>query len=227
LSGVAGRTVRVEWLIAAVFLASGAALLVYILAGLSLLWTFLALAAAGVLVLLAVVPRLAPPRRRRIVRRLLIGAGAGLVATVAYDAVRLGLVQFAGLQLNPFEAWRLFGVALTGPEQSHLVHMVTGTAFHVGNGIAFGTAYTVAFGHRGPWAGVAWAFVLEAFMVSVYPGWLGLKALDEFLSVTITGHVAYGLVLGGLARSLLRTSRWGEHDRDPATDPVARMGPDR
>jgi hypothetical protein len=219
--------VKVEWLIAAVFLASGASLLVYILAGLSLGWTLLALALAGVLVLLAIVPRLAPPRRRRVLRRLLIGAVAGLVATVAYDAVRLGLVQVGGLRLNPVEAWRLFGVALAGPEQSHTVHMVTGTAFHVTNGIAFGTAYTVALGQRGPWAGLAWAFVLEAFMVSVYPGWLNMKALDEFLSVSITGHVAYGLVLGWLARSLLRSSRWGEDDRDPATDTVARVGPDR
>jgi hypothetical protein len=54
-----------------------------------------------------------------------------------------------------------------------------------------------------------------------------MKALDEFLSVSITGHVAYGLVLGWLARSLLRSSRWGEDDRDPATDTVARVGPDR
>jgi hypothetical protein len=64
-------------------------------------------------------------------------------------------------------------------------------------------------------------------MVSVYPGWLGMKALDEFLSVSITGHVAYGLVLGWLARSLLRSSRWGEDDRTSATDTVARVGPDR
>ena len=48
--------------------------------------------------------------------------------------------------------------------------------------------------------GLAWAAVLELFMVSLYPGWLGLKPLDEFLSVSIFGHIVYGTVLGSVAR---------------------------
>jgi hypothetical protein len=213
---------RPEWLVAAVFLASGASLLVYILAGLSLRWTLLALAVAGAAVAAVVLRRLPPERRSRVTRRIAIGAVSGLAATVAYDVVRLGLVEFAGLKINPFEAWRLFGVALTDAAQPRSTQFAVGTAFHVCNGIAFGITYTVAFGHRGPLAGVAWAFVLEGFMVSVYPGWLGLKALDEFLSVSITGHVAYGIVLGLLARTLLGSTRWGEHDStpDPSTVPI-------
>lgn len=199
-------------MLGAVFLASGAALLVYILAGLSLRWTFLALALAGVVVAVLVLRRLPPWRRARVVRRIAIGAIGGLLATLAYDTVRLSLVEFAGLKINPLEAWRLFGVALTDPGQSHQTHMIAGTAFHLCNGIAFGIAYTIAFGTRGPWAGILWALVLEGFMVSVYPGWLGLAALDEFLSVSITGHLAYGTVLGVLSRALLRSDRWGEDD---------------
>jgi len=208
-------------LLGAVFLASGAALLVYILAGVSLRWTFLALTLAGLVVATTVLRRLPPERRRKAVRRIAIGAFSGLLATVAYDAVRLSLVEYAGLKINPLEAWRLFGIALTDPDQSRRTHMITGTAFHVCNGIAFGVAYTVAFGHRGPVAGILWAFVLEGLMVSVYPGWLGLKALDEFLSVSVTGHVAYGLVLGVLARALLRSNRWGDHDSTPHESSVA------
>jgi hypothetical protein len=62
-------------------------------------------------------------------------------------------------------------------------------------------------------------------MVSLYPAWLGLQAMEEFVQVTIAGHLAYGIVLGYLARSLLRSSRWGEHDRPPTADAAAAVGP--
>jgi hypothetical protein len=42
--------------------------------------------------------------------------------------------------------------------------------------------------------------MLESIMVSIYPSWLGLKALDEFLSVSILGHVIYGAMLGIMAQ---------------------------
>lgn len=202
---------------AAVFLGSGAALLVYVLAGLSLRWTFVALAAGGVTVATLVIRRLPAARRAKITRRIAVGAVAGFVATLAYDAARLALVELAGLTVKPFEAWRLFGLALAETEQASTSTFVLGTAFHVCNGIAFGIAFTVAFGRKGAWAGIVWALVLETFMVSVYPGWLGLKALDEFLSVSITGHLVYGSVLGWLAKSLLGSSRWGEDDRNPSS----------
>lgn len=205
------RAVRPEWLVASAFLGSGAALLVYILSGVSLRWTFLSIAACASVVLVVAMRRLAPDRRRRLRRRVGIGAACGLAGTIVYDGVRLALVEVGGLDLNPLEAWRLFGIALTDPQQPAAVVMAAGTGFHLINGVAFGVAYTVAFGERGPLAGIAWAFVLETFMVSVYPGWLGLKALGEFLSVSISAHVAYGAVLGWLARALLRSSRWGEH----------------
>ncbi|HCT76958.1 MAG TPA: hypothetical protein DGG94_22120 [Micromonosporaceae bacterium] len=213
---------KAERLVAAVFLASGAALLVYILAGVSLRWTFVALGLGAAGVLVVVLRRLSPDRRSWLKRRIAVGAVAGFVATVAYDAVRIALVEFAGLKLRPFEAWRLFGLALAETEQSSTAIFLLGTGFHLVNGVAFGIAFTVAFGRKGIWAGVVWAFVLETFMVSVYPGWLGLKALDEFLSVSITGHVAYGTVLGWLAKSLLGSSRWGEDDRNPSSTDAER-----
>jgi hypothetical protein len=164
------------------------------------------------------VRRMSPERRRRFVRRVGAGAIAGFVATLAYDAARYGLVEIAGMTIKPFEAWRLFGLALTDVDQSSALAFAVGTAFHLSNGIGFGIAYTVAFGTRGPLAGIAFALALETFMVSVYPGWLGLRALDEFLQVTIFGHVVYGAVLGWLARSLLRRERWGNDDHRPAEE---------
>lgn len=226
VSGALRRSSRIEW-VAALFLASGGGLLVYIVSGISLRWTCLALGLAAVATGAVAVRRMALPRRARFTRRVAVGAMAGFVATVAYDVVRITLVELADMQLRPFEAWRLFGLALTGSDQSSTVVFLAGTAFHLCNGIAFGIAYTVAFGTRGPIAGIVWALVLETFMVSVYPGWLGLAALDEFLQVTIAGHLVYGGVLGWLARSLLCGKRWGEHDAsdqppsDAATDPAA------
>jgi hypothetical protein len=52
--------------------------------------------------------------------------------------------------------------------------------------------------------GVAWAALLEVFMVTLYPGWLGLRALEEFLSVSIVGHAVYGVVLGATAGAWCR-----------------------
>jgi hypothetical protein len=214
------RSPRVEWL-AAIFLASGAALVVYIVSGISLPWTFLGLGLVAAAVVVLALRRMPPLRRAFVRRRIAVGAVAGLAATLAYDAVRYALVEFGGLQVKPFEAWRLFGLALTDTDLPPAAVLVAGTAFHVCNGVAFGIAYTLAFGQRGPIAGIVWALVLETFMVSLYPGWLGLKALDEFISVSVAGHLAYGSVLGALARSLLRSSRWGEHDRGTSVDTPA------
>jgi hypothetical protein len=38
--------------------------------------------------------------------------------------------------------------------------------------------------------------VLEAFTVALYPPWLGLTAVAEFVSVSLLGHLAYGTTLG-------------------------------
>jgi hypothetical protein len=41
---------------------------------------------------------------------------------------------------------------------------------------------------------------LELCMVSIYPGWLEMKALNDFLHVSIVGHLVYGTVLGYLSK---------------------------
>ena len=56
----------------------------------------------------------------------------------------------------------------------------------------------VAAGRRWWWA-VAYALVLESFMIMLYPGWLGFSMNGEFLTVSITAHLTFGAVLGVLA----------------------------
>lgn len=83
--------------------------------------------------------------------------------------------------------------------------------------MAFGCAYTVWFGHRRwPW-GIAFALGLEAFMLAIYPGWLDLRTLQEFTTMSVLGHLVYGSVLG------LGTS-WLLRRRAAATPSSARQG---
>jgi hypothetical protein len=206
-------------LLSAPFLASGTALVVYTLAGLSLLWTFIGVAGLGMIVFAATLCRMKFSDRRLLLRVIAIGAISGLTATIAYDLVRLLLVELGNLNIRPFETWRLFGIGLIGADQSQTAIMAAGTFFHFFNGIAFGISYTIAFGRRGPLAGIVWALILEAIMVSLYPSWLDLKALDEFLSVSIFGHVVYGSVLGWQSKRLLGSYPSG------AIEGVAESGP--
>jgi hypothetical protein len=154
------------------------------------------------------------PVRADLRRAVRAGLVAGLPATVAYDVTRLLLVEVANFAFRPFHAFTNFGQALLGTTAEGPWVTAVGTGFHLVNGLGFAIAYAVCFGRRGVPAGIAWAFVLEAAMVSVYPGWLGLKALDEFLQVSVAGHVVYGSVLGLVAQRMLRHSQGAADARD-------------
>jgi len=83
---------------------------------------------------------------------------------------------------------------------------VAGVAFHVTNGLGFATAYTVWMGRRGVVAGVVFALALNVAMILLYPGWLKIRLLGEFVQVAMLGHIAYGAAVGATARALLRRS---------------------
>jgi hypothetical protein len=198
LSRVAGLPGRV-WL-AALPLASGAGLIIHVLSGFSL---GLAVASSfGLACALAIIVwrQLPISRQHDIGRRFIVGAGAGLVATFAYDGTRLLIVSALPMTFWPFDAITLFGQLLLGPSAAAPLALAVGIAYHLANGTCFGIAYLLIARRPRVLTGIAWAAFLEVLMVSIYPGWLQLKALDEFLSVSISGHAAYGLVLGGLAR---------------------------
>jgi hypothetical protein len=188
---------------AALFLASGAALLSYILSGISLQLTLAVAVMAAVGTGAALWRRATAPQRAAWRRTVTAGLLAGVAATAAYDLSRYVLVEVAGLGFSPFDVFGLFGRALTGAHHASGWVIAAGAGFHVLNGVGFGTAYTLWLGRRGPAAGIVFAMVLETIMVSVYPGWLGLKALDEFVPVSVVGHLCYGFVLGSVARQLL------------------------
>ena len=146
-------------------------------------------------------------------RSLLVGIICGLLATGAYDLTRYSIVEVTNFTFWPFDIFTIFGQALIGTENDGPFVTTAGIVYHLANGIGFSIAYTVLLGRRGVWAGVLWAMILETLMVSVYPGWLELKALDEFLQVSVLGHLAYGCVLGFTARFLLTWNEGAWHGR--------------
>jgi hypothetical protein len=186
------------------FLVSGFALVVFVLAGFSLP---VSLAAGWVAIGAGTwwFERVAPSDvRRRFHEVLRVGAVAGLVATVAYDASRWSLVHLFGLGVNPYGALSAFGDALLPGSRKAGWVPVAGFGYHVLNGVSFGIAYTGLFRRRGALVGIAFGLGLEACMLAIYPGWLDIKSLSEFTQMSIVGHVCYGATLGAVARKLLR-----------------------
>jgi hypothetical protein len=185
------------------FLVTGAGLVVHLLVGLPLWLTVIGGVALAVSVYL-MVGNAADPTLRARVRTGLV---SGMVATVCYDATRTLYVLTNHASVHPFDTWRLFGLALVGPGAPPWAVWAAGTAFHLSNGLLFAVAYTIWLGERGPLWGVGFALVLEAFMLGLFPGWLHLRALGEFTQMSMLGHVAYGAVLGLVARRMIRSGR--------------------
>jgi len=185
---------------AAAGLSSGAALVATITLGwsLGLSTVFIALPALVCVAALSATAR--PDEQQAFLKRVGAGAIAGVLGTAAYDGIRL-MVEHLGIATGKsLLAIPLFGTGLTGLPPTTQVAVAAGWAFHVANGVGFAIAYTLMAAGRPWWLGVVFALVLEAMMVSLYPGWLRVPLTSEFLTLSVTGHLAYGSVLGAIAR---------------------------
>jgi len=190
---------------------SGIALLIYILAGVSLVLALALTTTAMVAGLVFVLVMSSPDERRRIRSTILIAAGAGFIATLAYDASKSVLSQLDPSPYNPFEVVRIFGTLIVGETADPRTILLVGAAFHLLNGTAFGVAYTFLFARGGDttWrralaTGIGWGLFLETFRLTLYPGWLDIRLYAEFATISALGHVVYGSTLGAVSRTLLR-----------------------
>ncbi len=200
--------VQRSWLLlAALPLATGAALIVHVLTSISLGYALLFAAIVVIFTATLTWRNLPQPARREIVLRVRAGTLAGLVATICYDLFRWLLVNVFHYTFWPFDIFRIFGFAIAGPGTAIGTATVIGVVYHYANGILFAIAYAILLAPRGWWTGLLWALGLEALMLSIYPGWLHIKAFDEFLSVSMLGHIMYGLILGIGSRWLLTRQR--------------------
>ena len=179
----------------------------YVLSGVSIVLTLAVVTAAGVVGGRSIWMRAREAARVDARDRFHAGLRAGVLALIAYDLSRWALVESTGLAFRPFEAFGAFGQGLVGSAAEGWWVVAAGAAFHIMNGIGFAVAYAFLAGPSGPVAGVAFALGLEACMVLLYPQWLRLQAVDEFLQVSIFGHVVYGVVLGFAARAEIRRRR--------------------
>lgn len=202
---------RNNWMLGVAALFSGAALLGHILFGISLVLGLVVIgAAAGVLVVVAL-RATPPPQRRRLRSIVLAGVGAGVVATLCYDAAKTVLSQLDSSPFDPFEATRAFGILLLGEGAGPGAIQAAGIALHLVNGTAFGVAFTVLFGREGALSppravlyGIGWGLFLELFQLTLYPGWLDIRTYREFATITALSHIVYGATLGVVGRGMLR-----------------------
>jgi hypothetical protein len=180
--------------------AGGLGLVMHALADMSLSLAVAALVLIGTLIWLWFSRRAPADARQRVQRRCRMGLVIGLLATVAYDAVRYGAVALWSFSFEPFHVIPIFGHLFVGAAASEALAWVAGLIYHVGNGTGFGIAYVLLFRRPGPLTGVAWGLGLELAMALLYPSWLRLTALGEFLTASMIGHLTYGCVLGLAAR---------------------------
>ena len=189
-------------LVALLPLATGAGLLGFLIARASLWVGFAVVAMLGSGVVAVVWRGANEAQRALLLRRVRAGAIAGVCATAAYDASRYVLVTLFESPVWPFEAFPAFGGLLLGASAPYEPRLIAGAVYHVINGVGFAIAYALFSKRPRVLTGLIWALVLELFMVTLYPTWLNLKALDEFARISALGHMAYGAVLGLVTRRL-------------------------
>ncbi|MGH3681812.1 MAG: hypothetical protein ACRDT2_16385 [Natronosporangium sp.] len=205
----AGGSLRERAVLALFPLSTGAAVAVTILfVPDSLLWPALVLVAGTGLTAATMIWRMRPDARRALGRRARTGLVAGVVATLAYDAVRWLLVVATPWTVDPFAAFPIFGQLLLGTESTGPAVWTAGTLFHAANGLGFAVGYTVVIRRPGLVSAVAWALVLELFTILLYPDWLGVPKIGELFSVSLLGHLAYGLALGLVAIRITGGGGW-------------------
>jgi hypothetical protein len=203
--GRGSRQGRLTAVIGLACLASGAAVVAHVATGVSLALGLLVATTVASGVGVAAWRRLRPPLRAEVKQRARYGLLSGVAATAAYDAARVLVVALLGFHVSPFAAIPLFGQAILGADASPAAQLATGFAYHYVNGIAFGVGYVVLFRYRRWWWGIGWALLLEAAMLTIYPGWLAIGALlDEFTVMSMTGHLAFGATLGVFGQRNLR-----------------------
>jgi len=163
--------------------------------------------------LLIVVIALTFVRKHRVLgRRMLIGLGAGIAATIGLEIVRTIGFHLGGM---PGDLPRLLGVLITdrfmlGP--SALSDFV-GYAYHFWNGACFGLIFAVLFGRRAIRWAVAYGLLIGiGFLASpaVQAMGVGFFALQmpPMIVTVFLAHIFYGLILGLLLRRWLPQATW-------------------
>lgn len=138
--------------------------------------------------------------RQPFFNRLAVGVIAGFIATLAYDGVRWAIQETAPLDYDGFRSISIFGSLILSKPETALDARIAGWTYHFWNGISFGVMYALVAGPARWYWGLAWGMALEMMMIGIYPVAFAIQRSDPaFLAISMTGHAAYGAVLGLLA----------------------------
>lgn len=127
-----------------------------------------------------------------------------------YDLGRVALVWAADLHYDPFKTFPLFGWLIMGAGATARTAWVAGTLYHVVNGLSFSVAYCLLRGGRHWLWGVGFALTLEAVMMAIYPFWLSVRPLSDFLIGSLSGHLLFGTTLGVVSHQALAPTHAAE-----------------
>jgi len=136
--------------------------------------------------------------------RLQVGTWAGLVATLAYDGVRGLLLQVGVINFDPYLTHPIFGMLITGLPETSRTAVLVGWIYHFWNGVGFAIMYTLVAGPAAWFYAAGWALLLEIAWLTALPSVLSFHLNAQLIIVSLTGHFAYGLVLGLLAQRFIR-----------------------
>ncbi|MEJ2367737.1 MAG: hypothetical protein P8Z49_05165 [Acidobacteriota bacterium] len=149
----------------------------------------------------------------RLKNRLLMGALAGLVATVGLEVVRI--ISFRAFGGMPGSMPELLGVLLTnrfmlGPS---VTSNILGWAYHFWNGACFGMIFALVFGRKPFWWAVIYAeaigvgFLLSPAVRSMGIGFMGSQMPGMPITVFLA-HLVFGTILGLLCAKWIRDKGW-------------------
>lgn len=145
------------------------------------------------------------PEWRRSHRRLVaIGAGAGILATLFYDASRWILARAATEDFDPFAALPFFGDFIVGSDASDQWRWIAGAGVHALNGTLFGVLFLLVFSTVTYRRGIAYGLTLEVVQLALYPDWLNISNFTEFAAISSLGHFVYGSSLVFFTKRLAR-----------------------
>lgn len=136
--------------------------------------------------------------------RLSVGSWVGLLATVAYDLIRVPIWVSGLIHFNPFFTNQLFGEIITGYPPDSLTSTIVGWGYHFWNGFGFGMIYTLIAGPAKWYYGLIWALILELGWLLALPGALHFKLGSDFVVVSLIGHAVYGTALGTICRKFVQ-----------------------
>lgn len=153
------------------------------------------------LVVLLLIWRFSSGKYPRLANRISAGLGAGFLAAVALDVIRVS--SFPG------DMPTMFGQMITGQMAGPAV-LLTGYLYHALNGLDFGLVYTLVAGKvRWYWA-LAWTTFIELGMMLSPPlmmtaGPFGIHGFwPRIFIVSLLAHIAMGIALGIFAERWVR-----------------------